>query len=46
MTQMTLLYGSDSCLEQISIFDEHAVVDDGYGEFSGLDRDRARECVA
>ncbi len=32
-------------LPQINIFDEHAVVVDGYGEFSGLDRDQAREAV-
>lgn len=32
-------------LEQINIFDEHAVVVDGYGEFSGMDRDKAREAI-
>ncbi|MDO4596718.1 MAG: valine--tRNA ligase [Coriobacteriaceae bacterium] len=32
-------------LEQINIFDEHAVVVDGYGEFSGLNRDECREAV-
>ena len=32
-------------LEQVNIFDEHAVVVDGYGEFSGMDRDQARKAV-
>lgn len=32
-------------LPQINIFDEHAVVVDGYGEFSGLTRDECREKV-
>ena len=32
-------------LEQINVFDEHAVVVDGYGEFSGLTRDECREKV-
>lgn len=32
-------------LEKINIFDEHAVVVDGYGEFSGMDRDQAREAI-
>ncbi len=32
-------------LEQINIFDEHAVVVDGYGEFSGMDRDECRKAV-
>ena len=32
-------------LEQISIFDEHAVVVPGYGEFSGMTRDECREAV-
>ena len=32
-------------LEQINIFDEHAVVVDGYGEFSGMNRDQCREAV-
>ena len=32
-------------LEQINIFDEHAVVVDGFGEFSGMTRDEAREAV-
>ena len=32
-------------LDQINIFDEHAVVVDGYGEFSGLNRDECREAV-
>ena len=32
-------------LEKINIFDEHAVVVEGYGEFSGLTRDECREKV-
>ncbi len=32
-------------LEKINIFDEHAVVVPGYGEFSGMDRDQAREAI-
>ena len=32
-------------LPQINIFDEHAVVVDGYGEFSGMDRDECRAAV-
>ena len=32
-------------LEQVNIFDEHAVVVDGYGKFSGMGRDEAREAV-
>ena len=32
-------------LPQINIFDEHAVVVDGYGEFSGMNRDECREAV-
>ena len=32
-------------LPMINIFDEHAVVVDGYGEFSGMDRDQARAAV-
>ena len=32
-------------LPQINIFDEHAVVVDGYGEFSGLTREECREKV-
>lgn len=32
-------------LEQINIFDEHAVVVDGYGEFSGMNRDECRIAV-
>ncbi len=31
--------------EKINIFDEHAVVVPGYGEFSGLDRDQARDAI-
>ena len=45
MTLMTLLWVRLMNLEQINIFDEHAVVVDGYGEFSGLDRDQAREAI-
>jgi len=37
--------GQTHGLEQINIFDEHAVVVDGYGEFSGMDRDECREAV-
>ncbi|MDO4798070.1 MAG: valine--tRNA ligase, partial [Coriobacteriales bacterium] len=32
-------------LPQINVFDEHAVVVDGYGEFSGMDRDECRVAV-
>ena len=32
-------------LPQINIFDEHAVVVPGYGEFSGMTRDECREAV-
>ena len=32
-------------LAQINVFDEHAVVVDGYGEFSGMTRDECREAV-
>lgn len=32
-------------LEQINIFDEHAVVVEGYGEYTGLNRDECREKV-
>lgn len=32
-------------LPQINIFDEHAVVVPGYGEFSGMNRDECREAV-
>ncbi|MBS5451403.1 MAG: valine--tRNA ligase [Coriobacteriia bacterium] len=32
-------------LPQINIFDEHAVVVDGYGEFSGMTREQCREAV-
>ena len=32
-------------LPQINVFDEHAVVVDGYGEFSGMTRDQCREAV-
>ncbi len=37
--------GERNGLERINIFDEHAVVVDGYGEFSGMTRDEAREAV-
>ncbi len=32
-------------LEQINIFDEHAIVVDGYGEFTGMNRDECRVAV-
>lgn len=32
-------------LPQVNIFDEHAIVVDGYGEFSGLTREECREAV-
>ena len=32
-------------LEKINIFDEHAVVVEGYGEFTGMTRDECREAV-
>ena len=32
-------------LEQINVFDEHAVVVEGYGEFSGMSRDECREAI-
>ena len=32
-------------LEKINIFDEHAMVVDGYGAFSGMTRDECREAV-
>ena len=32
-------------LPQINVFDEHAVVVDGYGEFTGMDRDECRVAV-
>ncbi len=37
--------GDRNNLERINIFDEHAVVVEGYGEFSGMNRDEAREAV-
>ena len=37
--------GQRNNLEQINIFDEHAVVVEGYGKFSGMNRDEAREAV-
>ena len=32
-------------LPQVNVFDEHAVVVEGYGEFSGMNRDEARTAV-
>ena len=37
--------GQSHDLPQINVFDEHAVVVDGYGEFSGMSRDECREAV-
>lgn len=37
--------GERNGLERINIFDEHAVVVEGHGEFSGMTRDEAREAV-
>ena len=37
--------GAAHDLPQINIFDEHAVVVEGYGEFSGMTRDECREAV-
>ncbi len=37
--------GQTHDLPQINIFDEHAVVVEGYGEFSGMNRDECREAV-
>lgn len=37
--------GQRNDLDQINIFDEHAVVVEGYGKFSGMTRDEAREAV-
>ena len=37
--------GQSHDLPQINIFDEHAVVVEGYGEFSGMNRDEARAAV-
>ena len=37
--------GQTHDLPQINIFDEHAVVVPGYGEFSGMDRDEARTAI-
>ncbi len=45
MIQNDFAMGQTSNLEQINIFDEHAVVVDGYGEFLRLDRDQAREAI-
>ena len=37
--------GAAHDLPQVNIFDEHAVVVEGYGEFSGMDRDECRAAV-
>ncbi len=37
--------GERAGLEKINIFDEGAVVTEGFGEFSGMDRDQARAAV-
>ncbi len=37
--------GTAHDLPKINIFDEHAVVVEGYGEFTGMTRDEAREAV-
>ena len=37
--------GQRNNLEQINIFDEHAVVAEGFGEFSGMTREEARVAV-
>ncbi len=37
--------GAAHDLPQINIFDEHAVVVEGYGEFSGMTRDECRKAV-
>ncbi len=37
--------GQSHDLPQINIFDEHAVVVEGYGEYSGMNRDEARAAV-
>ena len=37
--------GQRNDLEQINVFDEHAVVVEGYGKFSGMTRDEAREAI-
>ena len=37
--------GQTHDLPQINVFDEHAVVVDGYGEFSGMTREECREAV-
>ncbi len=37
--------GQSHDLPQINIFDEHAVVVEGYGQFSGMNRDEARAAV-
>ena len=39
------LLGQAHDLPQINIFDEHAVVVEGYGEFTGMNRDECREAV-
>ena len=37
--------GQRNNLEQINVFDEHAMVVEGYGKFSGMTRDEAREAI-
>ncbi len=37
--------GQRASLEVVNIFDEHAHVVEGYGQFSGMDRNEAREAV-
>ncbi|MEG0504482.1 MAG: valine--tRNA ligase, partial [Raoultibacter sp.] len=37
--------GERNNLERINIFDENAIVVEGYGEFSGMTRDEAREAI-
>lgn len=37
--------GEPRGLERINIFDETAHVVEGYGKFSGMDRDEAREAI-
>jgi valyl-tRNA synthetase len=37
--------GQSHDLQQINIFDEHATVVPGYGEFSGMGRDEARQAI-
>ena len=37
--------GQTHGLPQVNIFDEHAIVVEGYGEFTGMNRDECREAV-